>query len=154
DEKDEKKEEKKDEKKEPKWNRGQGSPDRLLSPTIADALKEATGGKGRVVSLSFKDRSAVLPAGRRPDACYWFDASGQAITSTYYRDGLHPWVAEFNQARPADKWFGRTWDRLRPDLDYVLHSGPDDVAAEGKGKGQGRTFPHPLTGGKKKIGKD
>src|SRR5437868_1525764 len=33
------------------------APDRLLSPTLGDALKAATGGKGRVVSLSLKDRS-------------------------------------------------------------------------------------------------
>lgn len=137
-----------------KKNRGQGSPDRLMTPTVADALKEATGGKARVVSLSFKDRSAVLPGGRRPDACYWFDGDGNAITSTYYRDRLHPWVAEFNQARPADRWFGQTWYRLREDLDYVPYSGPDDVTSEGTGFGQGRTFPHPLTGGKPRIGKE
>jgi hypothetical protein len=140
--------------KAPKKNRGQGSPDRLLSPTVADALKEATAGRAHVVSLSYKDRSAVLPGGHHPDACYWFDNSGLAVTSTYYRDRHHPWVAEFNGSRPSDAWFGRTWHRLRPDLDYVRWSGPDDVPGEGKGKGQGRTFPHPLTGGKERIGKD
>src|SRR5205814_8545890 len=63
------------------------SPDRLLQPTVGDRLKEKTTGKGRVVSLSFKDRSAILPAGHHPDSCYWLDTvTGTFVTSTYYCD--------------------------------------------------------------------
>jgi Type I phosphodiesterase / nucleotide pyrophosphatase len=126
---------------------GAGSPDRLLAPTLGDALKEATHGKGKVVSLSFKDRSAVLPGGRRPDACYWLDSStGNFVTSTYYRDAVHPWVARFNNAGKAEQWAGSLWERLRPDLDYAKIVGPDKVTGEGKGVEQGVTFPHPLGG--------
>jgi hypothetical protein len=121
------------------------SPERLLAPTLADALKAATGGAARVVSLSFKDRGAVLPGGVRPDACYWFDG-GRFVTSTYYRDRPHDWVADYNAGRAADRWFGRQWTRLRPDLDYRRYSGPDDMPGEGKGAGQGVTFPHPFPG--------
>jgi predicted AlkP superfamily pyrophosphatase or phosphodiesterase len=128
------------------------SPDRLLLPTVGDVLKEKSGSKGRVVSLSFKDRSAILPAGHHPDSCYWLDTvSGTFVTSTYYRDRLEPWVADFNQRKPADKWFDKDWTRLRPDLDYRDYSGPDDVDAEGIGIFQGRAFPHRLTGGVKKV---
>jgi hypothetical protein len=127
------------------------SPERLRAPTIGDALKAATGDQGRVVSLSLKERSAVLPAGQHSDACYWLDLiDGQFVTSTYYRYRPHPWVADFNRGRPADAWFNRTWERFRPDLDYVHYSGPDDMAGEGKGANQGRTFPHPMNGGQKK----
>jgi hypothetical protein len=126
------------------------SPGRLLAPTIADALKEATGGKGRVVSLSFKDRGAVLPAGRRPDACYWFDADGLFVTSTYYRDRPHSWAADFNASGRIDFWFGKEWSHLEPDLDYAKYSGKDDAPGEGKGSAQGTTFPHPFDGGPKK----
>jgi hypothetical protein len=130
------------------------SPERLLAPTLGDALKQASGGKGRVVSLSCKDRSAVLPAGQHPDACYWFEpATGNMVTSVWYRDQVHPWVAEFNAARVVDRWFNHDWTRLRPGLDYSLHAGPDDVPGEGKGIGQGRTFPHPMTGGQWRVGK-
>jgi hypothetical protein len=130
------------------------SPELLLVPTFGDSIKEATGGKAKVVSVSFKDRSAVLPAGRHPDACYWLDPStGEFITSTYYRETLHPWVEEYNRARPADRWFGKDWTRLRPEVDYERYSGPDDVPGEGKGFFQGRTFPHGMTGGKDKISK-
>src|SRR5207245_2077869 len=40
------------------------SPERLLVPAFGDALKAAAADKGRVVALSLKDRSAVLPAGQ------------------------------------------------------------------------------------------
>ncbi|MFM8271414.1 MAG: alkaline phosphatase family protein [Gemmata sp.] len=121
------------------------SPDRSLKPTFADALKLGTGGKAKVVSLSLKNRGAAIPGGKNPDACYWMDGgTGQFVTSTYYRDTLHPWVKEFNAAKPAERWRGRTWERLRSDLDYAKLVGPDDGSGEGRGAGQGRTFPHPF----------
>jgi hypothetical protein len=127
---------------------GPSTPERLLGPTLGDALREAPGRKGRVFSLALKDRAAVLLGGRRPDACYWFDLwTGGFMTSTYYRDRPHPWVVEFNQRRPADRWFGRDWTRLLPDLDYLSHSGPEAAPGGGTGWLQKRTFPHPTTGG-------
>lgn len=131
---------------EKKGAKGGVSPERMLKPTVADALKAGTSGKGKVVSLSLKNRGAAAPGGKAPDACYWMDGgTGKFVTSTYYRDGVHPWVAEFNTAKPADRWRGKTWDRLRADLDYDKLSGPDDASGEGKGAaGQGRTFPHPF----------
>ncbi len=130
-----------------------GSPEQLLVPTLGDVLKQATQGRSKVVGISLKDRSALLPIGRSPDGAYWWDA-GQMVTSTYYRDRLPNWVSAFNQSAVCDRWFGRSWERIRPDLDYVRWSGPDDVFAEGKGIGQGRAFPHPMTGGKKLLGKE
>jgi hypothetical protein len=133
---------------------GAMSPERLLSPTLGEALKDATGGKARVVSLSYKDRSAILLGGKRADACYWFDTgSGTVITSSYYRDRLHGWAEAFNRESGADRWFGKNWDRFRAELDYTAYSGPDDVDGEGTGIGQGRTFPHAMTGGATTIGK-
>ena len=71
------------------------SPERLLAPGLGDSLKEATGGKGRVLALCLKDRSAVLAAGRHPDACYWFDSrDGIFVTSSYYGLQLRPWLAD------------------------------------------------------------
>ena len=117
-------------------------------PTLGDALKAATAGKGRVVSISYKDRSAVLPAGQRPDACYWVaDGKATFITSPYYRDRPHAWVDEYNHGGVGERWIGKEWTRLRPDLDYQHYSGPDDVAGEGSGYQQGRTFPHPFPKG-------
>lgn len=123
----------------PKQPRQAGNPDRFLGETVADRVKAAG---GRVFGLSLKDRSAIFPAGRRPDGAYWFD--GQFRTSTYYRDTLPGWVAAFNASGVADRWAGKTWERLKPDLDYTKHSGPDDGPGEGTGRRQGKTFPHPF----------
>jgi predicted AlkP superfamily pyrophosphatase or phosphodiesterase len=132
-----------------------GSPERRLVPTLADVLKEASGGKGRVVSLSFKDRSAIMSAGRKPDACYWVHGDTATFgTSTYYRDRPHDWVVQFNASKFGERWLGKQWEKLRPDLDYEKYSGRDDVAAEGVGSKQGRTFPHPFAEGATAVGKD
>jgi predicted AlkP superfamily pyrophosphatase or phosphodiesterase len=134
-----------------------GWPGWLMVDSLGDAFKKGTGGKGRVVCLSLKDRGAVFFSCRHAatDACYWFFPSrGIFVTSTYYRRNgqPHPWVAAFNERHPADQWFGKQWTRLRPNLDYARHSGPEFVADAGTGWVQGRTFPHRMTGGLKKPG--
>jgi predicted AlkP superfamily pyrophosphatase or phosphodiesterase len=123
-------------------------PYRRRQPTFGDSLLGARP-KAKVVSLSIKDRVAILLAALRAQACYWFDTkTGHFVTSRFYRDEPHTWVKQFNQEKPADAWLGKSWQRLRPDLDYVKYSGPDDVAAEGTGYEQGVTFPHPFLKGK------
>lgn len=130
------------------------APDYLLVPTVGDSLKKETNGKGRVVSLSLKDRSAVLPGGRLADVCYWMaPTTGDFITSTFYRDAPHPWIAEFNRKHLPNQWFDKDWVRLLPDLDYARYSSKDDAPGEGIGEKQGTTFPHPMTGGLKQPGK-
>lgn len=131
------------------------SPERLLAESLGDSLKTATANKAKVFGLSMKDRAAILLTGHHADGCFWLDDdSGFFCTSTYYRDRLPAWVADFNKSRRADQWFGHDWLRLRSDIDYTRFSGPDDVEGEGKGFAQGRTFPHPLTGGLKQLGKN
>ena len=90
------------------------SPHNLMSDTLGDELKLATGGKARVFAISLKDRAAVLPAGFSGDAAYWIDPkSGDWITSTYYRPDLPEWVRNFNGGRPkegrAEKFWNREW---------------------------------------------
>lgn len=124
------------------------SPERLLAETVGDALRAARPAS-RVFSLSIKDRTAVLMGGQKPSGAYCFDTrDGQFHTGAFYRpDGPHPWVAEFNAAKPANKWFDATWDRFKPELDYAKAVGPDDAPGEAVGfNGQGNVFPHPLKG--------
>ncbi len=129
----------------PQAGTGGFSPERLLSETVGDRLQAATGGKGRVVSLSIKDRTAVLMAGRKPTAVYCLDSgSGLFHTSSYYRESVHPWVAEFNRSAKVNQWVGREWTRLRADLDYTALAGPDDATHEGYGFAQKRVFPHSM----------
>ncbi len=88
------------------------SPHNLLSDTLGDELKLATGGKARVFAISLKDRAAVLPAGFSGDAAYWIDPkSGDWITSTYYRPDLPEWVRNFNGTRPSERRAEKYWNR-------------------------------------------
>jgi predicted AlkP superfamily pyrophosphatase or phosphodiesterase len=85
------------------------SPARLLVTTLGDELK--TSGKGgKVIGISLKDRSAILPAGHKADGAYWFDGqSGNFVSSTYYFPELPRWVQDFNATRPVDQYAGREW---------------------------------------------
>lgn len=129
-----------------------GNPERMLAETVADVLKRETKGKGKVFGLSLKDRSAILPTGKRPDGAFWF--TGQFVTSTYYTDVLPKWVDRFNQSDAASKWYKKDWSLLRPDISYANFSGLDNVKGESNINGQGITFPHPMTGGKLVLGKE
>ncbi|HYO80259.1 MAG TPA: alkaline phosphatase family protein [Bryobacteraceae bacterium] len=89
------------------------SPRRLLVSTVGDELKVANG-KSRVIGISSKDRSAVLPVGRMADGAYWFDTSnGNFVSSTFYFPSLPEWAAKFNGSRVVDQWVGKTWASIR-----------------------------------------
>src|SRR5437016_10957666 len=85
------------------------SPKRLLVSTLPDELKMAKR-SGKVIGISMKDRSAILPSGHMADAAYWFDAgSSNFVTSTYYMNKLPDWVQKINDSRPASKYARMPW---------------------------------------------
>ncbi len=85
------------------------SPWRLLVSTLPDELKMAKRA-GKVIGISMKDRSAILPSGHMADGAYWFDAdSSNFVTSTYYMNKLPDWVQKVNDSRPAFKYAGMPW---------------------------------------------
>ncbi len=89
---------------------GGSSPRRMLVSTVGDELKMAGGNKSKVIGISLKDRSAILPSGHMANGAYWFDSkTGNFVSSTYYFDKLPAWVREFNAARPADRFKGAVW---------------------------------------------
>jgi hypothetical protein len=64
----------------------------------------------KVIGVSIKDRSAILPAGHMADAAYWFDSdTNHFVTSTYYMKELPEWVAAINSERPIAKYLGIPW---------------------------------------------
>lgn len=91
------------------------SPRRLLVSTLGDQLKLASGASPgapeapRVIGISLKDRSAILPAGHAADGAYFFRA-GRFVTSTYYRETLPAWVEEVNARRLPESYAGKRWD--------------------------------------------
>ncbi len=85
------------------------SPRRLLVSTVGDELK-MSGSDSRVISVSIKDRSAILPGGHMADGAYWYDEPAHSwVTSTYYRDTLPDWVQRINAAHPASRYAGARW---------------------------------------------
>jgi hypothetical protein len=120
---------------------GQGaSPHRFRGTTLYDWLRAADSGS-HVLSVSRKDRGAILPVGRSRGDVYWFD-SGIFTTSTWYRtaDTLPGWVREFNGSNPVRALAGWTWSLLLPDSAYPE---PDTVRFEAGGNNV--TFPHQLS---------
>ena len=88
------------------------SPRALLVSTVGDELKMA-GLAAKVIGISIKDRSAILPVGHMADAAYWFDNdSNHFVSSSYYFPVLPPWVGEFNDASPAAAYQGAPWTAL------------------------------------------
>mgnify|MGYP002855225159 CR=1 FL=1 len=84
--------------------RGRMSPKNLLSTTIGDQLRIHTDFRSKVVGVSYKDRAAILPAGRSANAAYWLDVdNGQFITSTYYMEELPEWAKAYNQELAKNK---------------------------------------------------
>jgi predicted AlkP superfamily pyrophosphatase or phosphodiesterase len=119
------------------------SPRNLRDSTVGDALKNATGGRGRVLAVAGKDRSAIMMGGHRADAAYWTEDT-LVVTSTYYMKELPAHVTRFNAQGPITRYRGATWDRALPAAAY-RQAGPDNVPAEEDIGGMGRTFPHRLS---------
>ena len=113
------------------------SPHNLMSDTLGDELKLATGGQSRGFAISLKDRAAVLPAGFSGDGAYWIDPkSGNWITSTYYRPDLPEWVRNFNGSTPSAGRAARYWNREWKDRDgNVLGSTAPRNAKDGSPAG-------------------
>ena len=122
------------------------SPRNLFGSTVGDVLKAGTGGRSRVVTVSAKDRSAIMLGGHLADAAYWI-VDTLFVTSTYYRPDLPTWARDFNASGAISKYFGRKWEHLLPAAAYAA-MGPDDEPAETDAAGLGRTFPHPIADGK------
>ena len=81
----------------------------MFGSTLGDELK-MDGAGVKVIGISIKDRSAILPAGHMADGAYWFDgATGNWVSSSYYFKDLPEWVKTYNQSRPADKYLGAEW---------------------------------------------
>jgi predicted AlkP superfamily pyrophosphatase or phosphodiesterase len=126
--------------KDPKPHEG-ASPHYLLSSTIGDELVISNAGRSRVFSVSVKDRGAIIPGGHAGKAFWYSKSSGKFVTSTYYYDEYPDWVTDWNNANPADRYRGKTWELLQ-DRSTYLAKNMDDRPFEADLKPLGRTFPH------------
>ncbi len=133
------------------------SPRRLIASTLGDEIRLVTNGRSKVIGISSKDRGAILPAGRHANAAYWFSPfTGNMVSSSYYFNEPPAWVARYNAARPADKYFGMEWTRLLKDTgEYERRAGADAPPWENIGTvPDTNTFPHKVTGGAAAPGRE
>ena len=121
------------------------APTALLVSTFADENRLATQMNGKAVSVSLKDRSAILSIGHTANGAYWFSGGGEGnfISSTFYMDALPTWAIDFNASRKIDDYL-TTWDTYYPISQYT-ETGPDDSPYEKRPKGKDTpTFPYDL----------
>lgn len=121
------------------------SPTRLRVSTLAQALRNATDGAAKIISLSLKDRSAILSVGSTADLVLWYDAQLARFTSSpVWLGALPDWLARYQQAHPLQELLV-PWTAERPEL-YQARLGPDAAAGEGDLAGFGVAFPHRFDG--------
>ena len=112
------------------------SPFRFRGTTLTDWLM-AKDPRTRILSVSRKDRAAILPIGRSKQPVFWYASNGIFTTSTYYGSSLPEWVRAFNARKLPSSYAGKVWQPLLPDSAY---SEPDSVPIESNGINF--TFPH------------
>ncbi|HTE47775.1 MAG TPA: alkaline phosphatase family protein [Gemmatimonadaceae bacterium] len=113
------------------------SPRRFNGTTLYDWML-AHDSSARVLSVSRKDRGAILPIGRAKGDVYWF-ADGKFTTSRYYADTLPTWVSTFDARLSFAGLAGTKWNLLLPANQYPE---ADSVWAENDGADY--LFPHTL----------
>lgn len=124
-------------------SKGNCSPVRLKSNTITDQVK-LMDSRSKVVSVSIKNRGAILPGGHRPDGAYWYDyATGGFMTGSYYTNQLPTWVTQFNTTNNAKSYLQDNWTTFFPVENY-LESREDNYAYEKTIAGETPTFPYNL----------
>lgn len=111
------------------------SPFRFRGTTLIDWLRVADP-RSRALSISRKDRGAILPLGRAHEEVYWF-APDRFTTSTYYHDTIPTWIAQFNARQLPQRYAGKQWTLLLPEREYQE---ADSVPLENGGRNY--TFPH------------
>src|SRR5262245_28747023 len=117
---------------------GAVSPKWLRAAALDDAVA-AAGTGARAVSVSLKDRAAVLPLGHHGTAV-WYQARTVDWTSN-----THPaWLDAWNRARPIALHLHDVWEPLAAARMRELTGRGDYAIGEVGEKGFGATFPHAI----------
>src|SRR5215218_8102962 len=115
------------------------SPYRFRGSTLIDWMRSRDP-RSRALSISRKDRGAILPLGRAKQSVFWYATSnGEFTTSRYYGDTLPGWIRRVNARRVPQSYAGQPWTLLLPAREYPE---PDSVPQENAGREF--VFPHVL----------
>lgn len=124
--------------------KGLRSPKNLMVNTITDQLKLAHP-SSKVISVSIKDRSAILPGGHLSNGSFWYDnENGNMISSSFYGSVLPAWVTDFNNKKIVESHRNSTWDTYYDITSYhesMEDNNPYEVVFKGK---ETPTFPYSL----------
>jgi arylsulfatase A-like enzyme len=113
------------------------SPYRFRGSVLMDWIRTRDA-RARALSISRKDRGAILPMGRAKQNVFWYATSnGEFTTSRYYADTLPAWIKAVNARRVPQRLAGQSWTLLLPASAYAE---PDSVPIENAGRDF--TFPH------------
>jgi arylsulfatase A-like enzyme len=116
------------------------SPYRFRGSVLIDWMRSHDA-RSRALSISRKDRGAILPLGRAKQSVFWYATSaGEFTTSRYYADTLPTWIRRVNARRVPQSLAGQSWTLLLPAREYPE---PDSVAQESAGREV--VFPHTLS---------
>lgn len=114
------------------------SPFRFRGTTLTDWLIAADPAT-RALSVSSKDRAAILPIGRSRQQVFWYANNGLFTTSSWYADTLPTWLRAFNARRLPHRYAGKAWTPL---LEAGAYAEVDSVPYESDRKNV--AFPHPF----------
>jgi predicted AlkP superfamily pyrophosphatase or phosphodiesterase len=113
------------------------SPYRFRGSTLIDWMRSQDP-RSRALSISRKDRGAILPLGRAKQSVFWYaTSSGEFTTSRYYGDTLPTWVRRVNARHVPQSLAGQSWTLLLPAREYAE---PDSEPEENAGREF--VFPH------------
>jgi predicted AlkP superfamily pyrophosphatase or phosphodiesterase len=104
------------------------SPKNLRVDTLGDQLRYATGNRAKVVTVSGKDRGAILLGGKTGTAYMYMDGSGNFASSTFYMQSHPRWVQQYGASHPQDRYYGQQWKPLLADSAYAGDA-PDEAVA-------------------------
>ena len=84
----------------------------VQATALGDWLKSQNP-KSKVVSLSGKDRSAVMMGGKNPDGVFWYNKKGSFTSSSYYIKKIPFWLRKFNKDMGVKFYTDSTWSFLK-----------------------------------------
>jgi hypothetical protein len=95
------------------------SPANLRVDTLGDQLRYATGQQSKVVTVSGKDRGAILLGGKTGTAYMYMEESGNFSSSTFYMKEHPQWVQKYQAGKPQERYYGVKWKPLLADSAYA-----------------------------------
>jgi len=121
------------------------SPGNLLTSTITDQIRMGSNFRAKVISVSLKDRGAILAGGHTANAAYWHDwkaSPGYFVSSSYYMEELPDWVASFNKLEKSDSYLTDSWSTLYPIDSYKMSAADDNNYERAIAGKTSATFPY------------